>query len=332
MFVHILRLYSVNIIQDPNWILFEFKWIVSPILHKETRLSKIKKLVQINYQNEFKTRNLDKAIESDIDLIKQFDKGLSPRKVTSARTFSINTEVNLCNWARWWDVYSSMLLHLTSTWTTYCRTSNSTRGIHVRTTNLFNSISVTAFKAFFDSACISSIVLKQCSRSGLLSLGNNQKSHEAKSDKYGGCGTIWVEFLAKWSRRTSAVWDGALSWYKNHELSAQNIFWNGVEWFSWNANNISKVSKLSIDDFCALILWFDWRVARQLMLMLVWGDPSHQHVLCLLWSLYTTYKHFSAICSNHRRPSATFLTFLQLKFHSANKIQWHFFAQQIQIL
>ena len=73
-------------------------------------------------------------------------------------------------------------------------------------------------------------------------LGNSQKSHGAKSGEYGGCGTICVEFLAKWSRRTSAVWDGALSWCKNHELSAQNIFWNGVEWSSWNANSVSKVS------------------------------------------------------------------------------------------
>ena len=90
--------------------------------------------------------------------------------------------------------------------------------------HLLNSISGIAFKAFFDSACIFSIVLKRCPRGGLLSLGNSQKSHGAKSGEYGGCGTICVEFLAKWSRRTSAVWDDALSWCKNHELSAQNIF------------------------------------------------------------------------------------------------------------
>ena len=53
---------------------------------------------------------------------------------------------------------------------------------------------------------------------------------------------IWWLFLAKWSRRTSAVWDGALSWCKNHELSAQNIFWNGVERSSWNFNSFRKVS------------------------------------------------------------------------------------------
>ena len=108
--------------------------------------------------------------------------------------------------------------------------------------HLLNSISGISFKAFFDSACISSIVSKRCPRSGLLSLGNSQKSHGDRSGEYGGCGTICVEFLAKWSRRTSAVWVGALSWYKNDELSAQNIFWNGVEWSSWNANSISKVS------------------------------------------------------------------------------------------
>ena len=99
--------------------------------------------------------------------------------------------------------------------------------------HLLNSISRIAFKAFFDSACISSIVSKRCPRSGLLSLGNSQKSHGAKSGEYGGCETVCVEVLAKWSRRTSAVWDDALSWCKNHKLSAQNIFWNGVEWSSW---------------------------------------------------------------------------------------------------
>ena len=108
--------------------------------------------------------------------------------------------------------------------------------------HLLNSISGIAFKAFFDSACISSIVSERCPRSGLLSLGNRQKSHRAKSGEYGGCGTLYVEFLAKWSRRTSTAWDGALSWCKNHEFSAQNIFWNGVEWSSWNANSVSEVS------------------------------------------------------------------------------------------
>ena len=108
--------------------------------------------------------------------------------------------------------------------------------------HLLNSISGIAFKTFFDSACISSIVSKRCPWSGLLSLWNSQKSHGVKSGKYGGCGTICVEFLAKWSRRTSAVWDGALTWCKNQELSASNIFWNGVEWSSWNANSVSKVS------------------------------------------------------------------------------------------
>ena len=106
---------------------------------------------------------------------------------------------------------------------------------------LLNLISGIFFKAFFDSACISSIVSKRCPRSGLFSLGNSQKSHGTKSGEYGGCGTICVEFLAKWSRRTSAVWDGALSWCKNHELSAKNIFWNDVEWSSWNSNTVSKV-------------------------------------------------------------------------------------------
>ena len=108
--------------------------------------------------------------------------------------------------------------------------------------HLLNSIFGIAFKTFFDLTCIFSIVSKRCPRSGLLSLGNSQKSHGTKSGEYGGCGTICAEFLAKWSPRASAVWDGALSWCKNHELSAQNIFGNGVEWSSWNANSVSKVS------------------------------------------------------------------------------------------
>ena len=98
--------------------------------------------------------------------------------------------------------------------------------------HLLNSTSGIALKAFFDSTCIPSIVSKRCPRSGLLSLGNSQKSDGVKSGEYGGCGSICVEFLAKWSIRTSAVWDGALSWCKNQELSAQIIFWNGVEWSS----------------------------------------------------------------------------------------------------
>ena len=58
--------------------------------------------------------------------------------------------------------------------------------------HLLNSISGIAFKVSFDSSFISSIVSKHCSRSGLLSLGNRQKSHGAKSGEYGGYGTIYV--------------------------------------------------------------------------------------------------------------------------------------------
>ena len=42
------------------------------------------------------------------------------------------------------------------------------------------------FKARSDSVFISSIVSKRCPRSGLLSLGNSQKSHGVKSGEYGG--------------------------------------------------------------------------------------------------------------------------------------------------
>ena len=89
---------------------------------------------------------------------------------------------------------------------------------------LLKSISGIALNTFFNSTFISSIESKRCPQSGLLSLLNSHKSHGAKSGKYGGCGTIWVEFLVKKSQRTNAVWAVALSWCKNHELFAQNIF------------------------------------------------------------------------------------------------------------
>ena len=54
-----------------------------------------------------------------------------------------------------------------------------------------------AFNARTVSRSISSIHSKRFPRSGLLSFGNSQKSHGAKSGEYGGCGATWVEFLAK---------------------------------------------------------------------------------------------------------------------------------------
>ena len=79
-----------------------------------------------------------------------------------------------------------------------------------------------AFNARADSRWISSMDSKRFPRSGLLSFGNSQKSHGAKSGEYGGCGATWVEFLAKNSRRTSAVYEGALLWCKIQELLARN--------------------------------------------------------------------------------------------------------------
>jgi len=57
---------------------------------------------------------------------------------------------------------------------------------------------------FPDSAFISSIDIPG---SDLLSFGNNQKSHGAKSVEYGGTRQIF----AKWSRRTSEMLAGVLS-------------------------------------------------------------------------------------------------------------------------
>lgn len=58
------------------------------------------------------------------------------------------------------------------------------------------------FKAFCDSACISSVASKHWLRCDLLNLGNIQKSHWVKLGEYGGCETIWVKFLTKRPRRT----------------------------------------------------------------------------------------------------------------------------------
>ena len=132
-------------------------------------------------------------------------------------------------------------------------------------TQFLNSISGIAFKAFFDSACIPSMVSKRCPRSGLLSFENSQKSHGAELGEY--------------------------------KISFETVLSDPFE-----MPIVSARSLITIDDFCALILWFDWRVARQLMLMVVQGVPSHQHVLSLLWSLCTPYKHFSATWSNPALP------------------------------
>ena len=76
-----------------------------------------------------------------------------------------------------------------------------------------------AFNARTVSRSIASIDSKRFPLSGLLSFDNSQKSHGAKSGEYGVCGAIWVEFLAKNSRRIRAVCDGALSWCKIQELT-----------------------------------------------------------------------------------------------------------------
>lgn len=44
---------------------------------------------------------------------------------------------------------------------------------------------------------------------------HSQKPHDTKSGEKGDCGTILVEFLAKWSRRTMTVCGRALKQCKN---------------------------------------------------------------------------------------------------------------------
>jgi hypothetical protein len=52
--------------------------------------------------------------------------------------------------------------------------------------------------------------------------GNRRKSLGARSDEYGGCFSTVICLLAKNSRTDSAVWAGALSWCKIHELLAKS--------------------------------------------------------------------------------------------------------------
>jgi len=68
--------------------------------------------------------------------------------------------------------------------------------------NMPNSPFWLAISAIFDFF-IASIHLKRVPQSGLLSFGNSQKSVGVKSRENGGCGTICVEILAKWSLRSS---------------------------------------------------------------------------------------------------------------------------------
>lgn len=46
---------------------------------------------------------------------------------------------------------------------------------------------------------------KPCPRDGILSLANRQKSHGAKSGKYGVCGTIFMAILMKNLRKINAI-------------------------------------------------------------------------------------------------------------------------------
>ena len=196
------------------------------------------------------------------------------------------------------------------------------QGLFQSSKHLLNSISGIAFKAFFDSACISSIVSKRCPRSDLLSLGNSQKrtSHTEPNQ----ANMVVVERYA------------SSFWRNGHEERVQ------CETPHYrDAKTTSCLPKISFETVLSDPLEMPIVSARTLIVnrwflcsnSLIWltccssvdvdgrpGVPSHQHVLCLPWSLCTTYKHFSVTWSNHRRPSATFWTFSQLKFHSANKI------------
>ena len=68
----------------------------------------------------------------------------------------------------------------------------------------------------------SSFDSKRGSMNGLLSFVSSQKSNDSKSGENSGCGTIWVKFSVKWSRRINWVQDNALSWGINKEFSRQN--------------------------------------------------------------------------------------------------------------
>ena len=62
-----------------------------------------------------------------------------------------------------------------------------------------------------------------------------------------------VETLVKFDFRNCLQSLLRFGLHHNHESPAQNIFWNGVEWSSWNANSVSKVSNCQSTIF---VHWF----------------------------------------------------------------------------
>lgn len=96
----------------------------------------------------------------------------------------------------------------------------------------------------------------------------------------------------------------------------------GRVWLFRGLNNPSKFLPLNI----AKVSNCQWRIFEHHFLDVmcyssVYVDGSstvsdHQHSLCLLWHLRTTYKKLSVTI--YRRSSAIFKTFLQLKFHGSS--------------
>ena len=69
--------------------------------------------------------------------------------------------------------------------------------------------------------------------------GNKKKSHGAKSGEYGACWSTGVRLSAKYRFTDSALWVGALSWCKIHEL----FFHNSGRFLRTRSRSVAKTDK-----------------------------------------------------------------------------------------
>ena len=153
--------------------------------------------------------------------------------------------------------------------------------------HFLNSISGIAFKAFFDSASIYSIVSKTFWWNGYEERVQSETVHY-RDAKTTSC-------LPKISSETvlSDALEMPIVSARSLIVNRRFMCTNSLIWLTCcSSDGVDGRPGRSKSSTCSL----------------------------LLWSLCDTYKHFSATWTNYRRPSATFWTFPQLKFQSANKI------------
>ena len=82
---------------------------------------------------------------------------------------------------------------------------------------------VRAFRSFADFHFTSSIDTNRVPFKADLIFGNKKKSQGAKSGEYDACSSTGVPPAAKWCFTDSALWAGALSWCKIHNLNFPQI-------------------------------------------------------------------------------------------------------------